>query len=479
MASSVHGTMARGRSGFQNMKMIGSMLTVVATLVAFTASPRAATAPSLPPEGDSRRDSSVEAVARVMPSVVNIGTETVVEINDPYENLLRDFWGPYYRRRQPEAQYSLGSGVVIDESGYILTNEHVVRRATRIWVRFLDEAGGKTYEAERVAGTARSDVALLRVKAEPGERFPAVRFAGDDELYLGETVLALGNPFGLGGSVSRGILSSKSRRPPVENQPLDIADWLQTDAAINPGSSGGPLINLKGELMGLNVAVFREGQGIGFAIPIKRVTEALSQIFSPEIRELWFGARVRPGGSSLEVSHVDQGSPADKAGIRPRDVILTINGKTPPGFIGFIQELLTAEDKRDVTLELKRGKDPVTVTLKLIREASVFNAALVRQKLGLSVQEITSELADRLSLATTDGLLIAGVDRDSEAADAGLLRGHIILAIEDLEVNDVVSMAKVLYAKKKGEKISLELLAHRRRGAFIVPQRGSVKLEVR
>ena len=159
-------------------------------------------------EADVRRDPAVEAVARVLPSVVNIGTETIVAVADPFEELLREFWGPYHRRRRATTQYSLGSGVVVDEAGYILTNDHVVRRASRIWVRFSEEFGGREYEAKLVGESRKSDVAMIKIEPKPGEKLEAVRFAADDDLWLGETVLALGNPFGLGGSVSRGILSS-------------------------------------------------------------------------------------------------------------------------------------------------------------------------------------------------------------------------------------------------------------------------------
>jgi S1-C subfamily serine protease len=193
-------------------------------------------------EADLRRDATVEAVEKVIPSVVNIATEEIVESRDPFEDMFREFWGPYYRRRPPDTQYSLGSGVIIDEEGYVLTNLHVVRRASRIWVKLSD---GRQFEALPIVGTTRSDVALVKLITRSGEKFKAVKFAKDDDLFLGETVLALGNPFGLGGSVSRGILSSKNRRAPKENEPLDVADWLQTDAPINFGNSGGPLVNLK------------------------------------------------------------------------------------------------------------------------------------------------------------------------------------------------------------------------------------------
>jgi len=191
---------------------------------------------------DVRRDPTVEAVEKVLPSVVNVGTKTIIRVQDPFEQMLRDFFDPYKRGRE-QAQYSLGSGVVVDEDGYILTNDHVVRRADKIEVTL----GTNTFEARVVAQNSGIDLALLKViNAPAGQRFKAVRFAKDDDLYLGETVIALGNPFGLGGSVSRGILSSKNRRLQAESGELDVEDWLQTDAAINPGNSGGPLVDLRG-----------------------------------------------------------------------------------------------------------------------------------------------------------------------------------------------------------------------------------------
>ncbi|NDA65327.1 MAG: hypothetical protein EBY09_01605, partial [Verrucomicrobia bacterium] len=227
---------------------------------------------------DVRRDATVTAVERAMPSVVNIATTTVVDNTDPAFRWRAEFFGYRVRPQLAEVPSSVGSGVIIDETGYVLTNEHVVKGANRIWVKLMD---GREIEAERVAGTRKTDVALLKMKTKEGDKFTPMRFAADDDLLLGETVITLGNPFGLGGSVSKGILSSKSRRPANEDSALDVADWLQTDAAINPGNSGGPLINVRGELIGLNVAVYREGHGIGFAIPIKRVNEALSRYFTP------------------------------------------------------------------------------------------------------------------------------------------------------------------------------------------------------
>jgi serine protease Do len=428
-------------------------------------------------EPDPRRDVIVDAVQRVMPSVVNIATETVVSIRDPLENLFREFFDPYHRNRPPNAQYSLGSGVIIDEEGFVLTNFHVVGHASRVWVKLAD---GREYEADKLVGTSATDVALVKIRAKKGEKFSAVRFAADDDLLLGETVLALGNPFGLGGSVTRGILSSKSRRPPTEHQPLDVRDWLQTDASINPGNSGGPLINVRGELIGINVAVYREGQGIGFAIPVKRVSEALAEIYSPEVLEsLWFGARVRPGPAPIQVLSVESESPAAKAGLRTNDLIAKINGKTPAGFIDFNRELMNARDKEPVKLMVDRAGEHRTLTVRLVPENSYFNAELVQTRLGLSLQEMTPALARHFAFGNMEGLLIAGVDRGSPAAKAELDSGMLITAMDGQSTTSIVNAAKIISPKKKGDKVRIDIVFPRQRGPFLEFRQGTVEVGVR
>ncbi|MBI3191923.1 MAG: trypsin-like peptidase domain-containing protein, partial [Pedosphaera parvula] len=372
-------------------------------------------------EPDVRRDAVVTAVEKAMPSVVNIATETIVEVRDPLDDLFYDFFG--YRRRTPQSESlrSLGSGVIIDEEGFVLTNFHVVRRASRIWVKLAD---GREFEADRVVGTSRSDVALLKIRTKDKEKFAAVDFAQDDDLLLGETVLAMGNPFGLGGSVSPGILSSKDRQRPRENETLDVANWLQTDAAINPGNSGGPLINLRGQLIGINVAVLKEGQGIGFAIPIRQVSEALSERLTPEaVKSLWFGARVKAGTMPLTVTSVEPDSPAEKAGLRTGDLIRRVNDKRPRNFIEFSRELVSAGDQQDVSLEIRRGLEDKELKARLVPENKYFNAELIRKKLGMDVQELTRDLAETLQFNFYGGFIVSGVERTGPAADAKLQRG--------------------------------------------------------
>jgi S1-C subfamily serine protease len=431
---------------------------------------------------DVRRDATVLAAEKVLPSVVNIATETIIQVRDPFEEFFRQFWGPYHRQQPPNSQYSLGSGVVIDEEGYLLTNDHVVRRADKITVKFC--TGTNTYTASVVASDPKRDVALLKLNAPPGEKFKAIQLAREDDLMLGETVLALGNPFGLGGSVSRGILSSKSRMLPKEGEPLDIPNWLQVDAPINVGNSGGPLVNLRGELIGINVAVLGEvmgqrAQGIGFAIPIRRVLEALSDIFPTEfVKTYWFGARVKVGTTPLVIMSVQPQSPAGKAGLKAGDAILEVNGKAPKSFIDF-SELLGAGAGANETLAIRRGTARKDVVVRLVPEKSVFNAGMIREKLGLNLEALTPQAAARYGVGPADAYFIAGVEETSPAAQAGLQRGMLVTGIDGQMPADLCAAAKLLYAKQKGGRVQLELAVQQRMGNFNVLRQGSVELSPR
>jgi serine protease Do len=433
-------------------------------------------------EPDIRRDATVIAVEEVMPSVVNIATETIVHVRDPFEDVFRQFWDPYHRRQPPNSQYSLGSGVVIDEAGYVLTNDHVVRRADKIAVKFA--SGTNVYDATVVASDAKSDVALLRLKARSGEKFHAIKMAREDDLLLGETVLALGNPFGLGGTVTRGILSSKSRTAPKEGERLDIPNWLQIDAPINFGNSGGPLVNLRGELIGINVAILggvegQPAQGIGFAIPIRRVAEALSEIFPTEsVKSYWFGARVKVGASPLVVSSIQPQSPAGQAGLKVGDAILQINGHTPRSFIEF-GDLLAANPGAENKLSVQRNGTRKEITVQLVPEKSVFNAKMIRDKLGINLEELSAQTAARYGVGVSDGFLISGVQEESPAASAGLQRGILVTALDGQTPADLTAAAKLVYAKKRGDKIQLEIAVRERVGGFNVLRQGAVEVEVR
>jgi serine protease Do len=428
-------------------------------------------------EVDVRRDATVSVVEQVMPSVVNILTRTHVERRGYFFDWWRDNWAPFVQELPP--QTSAGSGVIIDEEGYVLTNVHVVEGADEIWVKLMDDR--EPLRAEPVVGLRKSDVALLRIKGKPGQRFKPVRLGADDDLLLGETVLALGNPFGLGGSVSQGILSAKSRRPPGEVEgALEVPDWLQTDAAINPGNSGGPLLNLRGEMIGINVAVYRQGQGIGFAIPVKSVNEGLSVLFTPEwIRQLWFGARFKSGATGLVVAEVQPGSPADKAGLKTGDRLVRINRRTPRTVLEANRELIHANTSEPVALAVERDRASQTIEVQLVPRSAVFNATMIRQKTGLTLKPLTAEGAQRLGLAAPEGFVIAAVDHDSPAASAGLQPGQVVHSLDGEIPRDLTAAAEILFAKGKGDRLELEILQQRQRGLYWETRSGVVRLTVR
>jgi len=406
---------------------------------------------------DIRRDSTVNAVEAVMPSVVNISAKTVVQRRGYFFDWFRDNWAPYSQELPP--QLSAGSGVIIDEEGYVITNVHVIEDATEITVKLSD---GRVLPAELLAGTRRSDVALLKIHGNPGEKFKPVKLSAPDDLLLGETVIALGNPFGLGGSVSKGILSSKTRRATPTDDPMDMEDWLQTDAAINPGNSGGALVNLKGELIGLNVAIYREGHGIGFAIPIKRVSEALGDLFTPEaLKSLWFGARFVASTNVITVRVVEPGSPAEKAGIKKGDTVLRVNNKPARNIMEVNRELIAGGSHQPTAFALDRAGEKVSAAVKLVPETTFFNSNLVLRKLGCEVQDMTPEIATRLGLNAIEGVIVTSVEKGSPAEAAGLKRGHVIESIDNVTLPDVTVAARLLHAHDKGQRATISVLLSR------------------
>jgi S1-C subfamily serine protease len=418
-------------------------------------------------ETDIRRDPTVDAVEQVMPSVVNIATKTSEPVQDPFEQFRRQMWG----QQLFDEYISLGSGVVIDENGYLLTNEHVIHNASQIQVQFA--TGTNVFEATVVKSDAKFDVALLKVKLKPGEKLHPIKLAKEDDLLLGETVLALGNPLGFGGSVTRGILSSKSRVAPREGQTLSYPNWLQTDAPINPGNSGGPLVDLRGELIGINVAIAegpngQPGQGIGFAIPIRLVEDALSEIFPTEfVKSYWFGARVKVGSYPLVLTSVQPNSPAGKAGLKVGDVVMQVNGKVPKTFIEF-GDLLASNAAAEIPLTIHRGESVTDVNVRLVPEQTVFNAALVRNKMGMALQK------------GPNGFVITEVQPNSPAATAGLQPRMIVQAIDhQAPPGDITGLAKWLYAKKKGDTVMLDLAVVEQDGNFTVLRRGRAELTLR
>ncbi len=406
---------------------------------------------------DPRRDATVAAVELTSPSVVNIATRIRGGV---VRRRVFDFWrGIIEIPERLRDRNSAGSGVIVDEEGYVLTNVHVVTEEGKvvdeIWVQLWDDS--PPIRARALVGVPGTDVAVLKLEAEPGRKFQPIKMAADDDLLLGETVLALGNPLGLGSSVTKGILSAKPRRAEATKDRLEIPDWLQIDAPINPGNSGGPLVNLKGEMIGLNVAISEGGQGIGFAIPVRQISTAVSECFSPEVMHgRWLGLRFRPAeGKTYTVSAVHPGSPADKAGLRPGDVLTRINGVEPKSRFDALA-IMAASDQRVRFTRLRDGESSeLTVSYKTL-------AALVEEKTGMTVREIDPKVSAELDVPVGAGLLVEAVARGSAAAQAGVRPGSIFANIllpgetpKAHKTGNLLAAASILWNVQAGDRLPI------------------------
>ncbi len=419
-------------------------------------------------------DPVVLAVQKVLPAVVNIRTEQLVsrQFADPFEDLWRQFFGQS-RRPYVEGAQSLGSGVVVDEDGWLVTNWHVVRRATKIDVVMND---GTHYEAKYVSGDEANDLALLKI--EPKQPLPFVDIASGREPLLGETVVAVGNPFGLEETVTKGIISAKSRKYTAGDVTFD--DILQTDAAINPGNSGGPLINTRGQLVGINMAILSQAQGIGFAIPVKRVASMLATWLSPEKREhLWLGLRFARENDGIVIADVQVGSPAAKAGLAASNTVVAVDGEKFSDVLQLLRHLLHKKAGDVVKFEAARNGKAQTFTVKLVALPKLSAIDLMRRKFGLQVQELTPDLATAMDMPVVQGLLVADVEKGGPAAVAGVNRGIVITQVGGDEVQSLDRLAEQLADIKTGDPVSMNVLVIEHRGNFTMQQTSGITLKAR
>ena len=422
-----------------------------------------------------RRDATVMAIEKAYGTVVNISTERIVHrgYRDPFEDLLFEFYG-YRRPQRAYTSYSLGSGVIVERSGYIVTNQHVVERASKISVTLTD---GTKHEARYINGSAKHDLAVLKIESR--QPLPAIELAADDDLLLGETVIALGNPYGLENTISHGVLSAKNRKATWEGEVV-FEDMLQTDAAINPGNSGGALINLDGQLIGINTAMMAEAQGIGFAIPVKRVRQILGELLSPEkSKGVWFGAQVAATGGRLTVATVQKDSPAERAGLKPGDVIASLDGEPVHETVDFESRLLHKSAGQDVSLTLHRDGKNVQVNVTLATVPKVPGFDLAWRKLGLRLQPVTADLEQMFGVAASQGMIVTDVERESPAWAAGVRRGLVVARIGGLDLHGENDVAAALGEVTPGDAVTLTVYTSVRRGGFLLQNVDSVRVKAR
>ncbi len=432
--------------------------------------------------------SFVELTKRLSPAVVNISTTQVIkerplpfpEFKTPFEEFFGDEFFRFFGELPREfKRQSLGSGFIINKEGYILTNYHVIENATEIIVTLSHKK--KEYPAKVIGRDSKLDIALIKIEAE-GE-LPTVVLGDSDRLEIGEWVIAIGNPFGLGGTVTAGIVSQKGRI--IGAGPYD--NFIQTDASINPGNSGGPLFNLRGEVVGINTAIIAGGQGIGFAIPINMVKDVLLQLKEKgRVIRGWIGVSIQELTPELArsfgleevkgvlVASVNPDDPADKGGVKPGDVIVEFDGKpvegvhdlprivaaTPPGKRVKVKVI---RDGKERILFLTVGKKKEEVEEEPVEEG---RESVPERKLGLTVQPLTPDIADRLGIEDTEGVLINAVRPDSPAWEAGLRRGDVIKEINRKPVRNIKDYRRLLREATKEEIILF--LIQRGKGSIYV-----------
>ncbi len=430
-------------------------------------------------EGNSNPPSTrlpdfVDLVKRLKPAVVNISTTQVVKesplapfFRSPFEDFFgEDFFERFFGQRPREFKtQSLGSGFIISKEGYIVTNNHVVENAEEIVVIL---ASGDEYPAKIIGKDKRTDIALIKI--EPKGDLPVAVLGDSDALQVGEWVLAIGNPFGLGHTVTAGIVSAKGRV--IGQGPYD--DFIQTDASINPGNSGGPLFNTRGEVVGINTAIISGGQGIGFAIPINMAKWVVSQLKEKgKVVRGWLGVSIQEVTPELArsfglkekkgalVSSVFPGEPADRAGIKAGDVIIEFDGKEVKSYHDLPRMVASTPPGKKVDVKVIRNGKELTLHVVLGELKEKERAELKGERgrrLGIMVREITPDLAERLGLEDTEGVIVIRVVPGSPADRGGLRRGDVIKEINRTPVRDMDDYRRLMGKVKKGDVVLFRVI---------------------
>jgi serine protease Do len=462
------------------------------------------TLPAAQPTNNPLSQAFAQIAKQLEPSVVNINTESTIKNphrrrgqqpgpDDDDNGGLDDFFnhffgGPGQGPGQGDGsirERSLGSGVIVDAKGFILTNRHVVEKADRIRVRFEDDPPGVQHDAKVIGTDQETDLAVIKVESD--RALPAAKMGNSDGIQVGDWVLAIGSPFGQAGTVTAGIVSAKGRDIVPGRQ---FQTFIQTDAAINPGNSGGPLVNLNGEVIGINTAILSETNayaGIGFALPSRTVVEVYNQLVGPEHKVsrgsigIMFDAvenpaiaRVYGSGSGVPISSVVAGSPADQAGLKVGDTVTSVDGKKVTKGSELVSEIASRKPGTKVTLGFLRNGKSQDAAVTIADRAKLFAARLGEDqesedenspkpsKFGITVRKVTPEMADRLDIPSGKGVIVQDVKPGSFAEDVNLARGDIILEINKQPVNSEEDFTRIEASMKSGQDV-----------VFLVRPRGS------
>jgi serine protease Do len=395
----------------------------------------------------------VAAVESTTPATVNItSTQVVVDQANPFlrgDPMFDEFFRRFMNPRANTSQ-SLGTGVIINKDGFVLTNEHVLAGSTQIRVGLSD---GRQFDAELVGGDPASDLAVVRIKTK--DPLPTPKLGNSDDVMIGESVIAIGNPFGLNSTVTTGVLSATNRS--IRGDGREYHGFLQTDASINPGNSGGPLLNMDGEVIGINTAILGNAQGIGFAIPINRARRIVDDLIQHgEVQATWLGLWLQELTPALReamgseqatgvlVSNVFDGAPAAAAGIQRGDILTSVDGAPVRSRREFyeIARGITVGDHAKLALD--RSGKKLVVEVEAVRFPEARADELAQVLLGLELADRTPALAKQYGLRSDRGLVVQRVVPHSAAEDRGLQPGDLILQLGQDRVDDRVSLRKAI-----------------------------------
>jgi len=472
--------------------------TVISYNVKGQESKRAADATPLTVPSPQKLSNQFSEIARtVEPSVVNINTESTVknphgrgapqggDDDNPFDDFFDRFFGQQGGGAGTMRERSLGSGVLVDPKGYIVTNRHVVEKADRIRVRLQDDPPGVSHDAKVVGTDNETDLAVIKI--ETNRPLTVAKLGNSDGMEVGDWVLAFGSPFGLQKTVTAGIVSATGRDIVPQRQ---FQKFIQTDAAINPGNSGGPLVNLNGEVIGINTAILTDTNayaGVGFALPSNTVVQVYNQLIGPEHRVargsigIMFDAQENPAiarvygvGSGVTVSNVVAGSPAERAGLKVGDTIISVDGQDVKNGDELVADIASRKPGSQIKLGYVRNgkKDDTTVTVA--DRAKLFAARLgedeqggeesapKESRLGVTVRAVTPEIADRLEIPAGKGVIVQDIKPGSFADDTGLARGDVILEVNKQPVNSEQDFSRIQATLKSGQDV-----------VFLVRQRGA------
>ena len=466
-------------------KRLISLIAVILSILIWTAAIEAQTDKSYPIRISEKTRGNVDLATAIiqvakenLPAVVYIEVTESQEVvnpmlpfqNDPF--FQRFFGNPNMPKKFKQEVKGLGSGMIIDPQGHILTNYHVAGGATKIEVTLAD---GSKYPARLVGGDAKTDLAVILIEAK--ERLPYVTFGDSDKMEVGEWVVAIGAPRALEKSVTQGIISAKHRRG--VSDPTSYQDFLQTDAAINPGNSGGPLMNLYGQVIGVNAAIATESggfEGIGFTIPSNiAVYVAKALIDHGKVERGWLGVTIRDLTPELAKTvhaetlkgvllvDVAKGGPAERAGLKKNDVIIAYRGKE----VSDTNELRNAVAETPIGTEaritiLREGrKEELTAKIENQEEATKVLAASVKERLGAEVRSPTAAEAGKYGLNPNQGVVVIRVDAKGPLEEAGFEVGDIILAVNNQTIESMESFVNLVSLLEPKQNISILVLDHR------------------